>query len=106
MIVRIVLLFSFFFHFNMAKAQDSTFVKSFYGGSTTKVPEDKTWVIKNAFITAGDGYNIKIALTNFEEKYAAGQIVNFPYYIAEMELLSDRSNVSYILTIRELKLLK
>jgi hypothetical protein len=90
----------------MAKAQDSTFVKSFYGGSTTKVPEDKTWVIKNAFITAGDGYNIKIALTNFEEKYAAGQIVNFPYYIAEMELLSDRSNVSYILTIRELKLLK
>jgi hypothetical protein len=90
----------------MAKAQDSTFVKSFYGGSTTKVPEDKTWVIKNAFITAGDGYNIKIALTNFEEKYAAGQIVNFPYYIAEMELLSDRSNVSYILIIRESKLLK
>ena len=106
MIVRIVLLISFFFHFNMAKAQDSTFVKSFYGGSTSKVPESTNWVIKNAFITSGDGYNIKISLTNFEKKYESGQIVSFPYYIAEMELLSDRSNVSYILTIRESKLLK
>ena len=82
-------------------SQDTTFVKSFYGGSTTKVPENKTWVIKNAFITAGDGYNIKIALTNFEEKYAAGQVINFPYYIAEMELLSERSMVSYLVTIIE-----
>ena len=86
-----------------AFAQDTTFVKSFYGGSTTKVPENKTWVIKNAFITSGDGYNIKIALTNFEEKYTAGQVINFPYYIAEMELLSERSMVSYLVTILEKK---
>jgi hypothetical protein len=84
-------------------AQDTTFVKSFYGGSTTKVPEHKTWVIKNALITAGDGYNIKIGLTNFEEKYAAGQVINFPYYMVEMELLSERSMVSYLFTILENK---
>jgi hypothetical protein len=84
-------------------SQDTTFVKSYYGGSTTKVPEHKTWVIKNAFITSGDGYNIKIALTNFEEKYTAGQVINFPYYIAEMELLSERSMVSYLVTIIENK---
>jgi hypothetical protein len=76
-------------------------VKSFYGGSTSKVPENKTWVIKNAFITADDGYNIKISLTNFEEKYASGQVVNFPYYIAEMELLSNRVMVNYLVTIFE-----
>ena len=86
-----------------AFAQDTTFVKAFYGGSTSAVPEHKTWVIKNAFITAGDGYNIKIALTNFEEKYTAGQVINFPYYIAEMELLSERSMVSYLVTILEMK---
>lgn len=81
--------------------QHSTFVKSFFGGSTSKVPMNKNWIIKNVSISSGDGYNIKIALTNFEEKYTAGQIITFPYYIAEMELLSDRSLVSYFVTIFE-----
>ena len=99
-----ILILSFFLVLcSLLYSQDTTFVKSFYGGSTTKVPENKTWVIKNAFITAGDGYNIKIALTNFEEKYTAGQVINFPYYIAEMELLSERSMVSYLVTILEKK---
>lgn len=104
MIIRITLLL--LFHVSTAKAQDTTFVKSFYGGSSIKVPENTIWVIDKAFITSGDGYNIKISLSNFEKKYEAGQIVVFPYYIPEMELLSDRSNVSFALTIRETKVLK
>ena len=99
--MRIFLCFVFYFLFFQLFSQDTTFVKSFYGGSTSKVPENKTWVIKNAFISADDGYNIKISLTNFEEKYAGGQVVNFPYYIAEMELLSNRVMVNYLVTIFE-----
>jgi hypothetical protein len=82
-------------------SQDTTFVKSYYGGSTTKVPAHKTWVIEKAYITAGDGYNIQIAKSNFKERYVADEVVSFPYYIAEMELLSDRSMVSYIISICE-----
>jgi len=102
-LMKILILSFFLLPFSFLFSQDTTFVKSFYGGSTTKVPENKTWVLKNAFITSGDGYNIKIALTNFEEKYTAGQVINFPYYIAEMELLSERSMVSYLVTILEKK---
>jgi hypothetical protein len=58
-------------------------------------------VIEKAYITAGDGYNIQIAKSNFKERYSSEEVLSFPYYIAEMELLSDRSMVSYIVTICE-----
>ena len=82
-------------------SQDTTFVKSYYGGSTVKVPENKVWTIEKAYITAGDGYNIQIAKKNFLERYTENEVITFPYYIAEMELLSNRSMVSYIVTICE-----
>jgi hypothetical protein len=87
----------------LASAQDSSFVKSYYGGSSLKVPENKTWTIEKAFISGGDGYNIKIAAGNFKLSYTGGETINFPYYIAEMELISDKSMMSYIVYITEKK---
>lgn len=87
----------------LARSQDSSFVKSYYGGSSVKVPEHKIWTIDKAFITGGDGYNIKIATGNFKISYTAGETINFPYYIAEMELITDKSMMSYIVYITEKK---
>jgi hypothetical protein len=80
--------------------QDSTFVKYFYGGSVVNVPDSSTWKIEKAYISSGDGYNIQISLKTFKEEYLPKEKISFPYYIAEMELLTDRSSVSYIVTIR------
>ena len=96
-------LFFFFFISVLASAQDSSFVKSYFGGSSLKVPENKTWTIEKAFISGGDGYNIKIAAGNFKLSYTGGETINFPYYIAEMELISDKSMMSYIVYITEKK---
>ena len=87
-------------------AQDTTFVKVYYAGSTVKVPEGKSWIVEKAFIGSGDGYNIRIADSNFKSPYKEGEALSIPYYIAEMELLSDRSNVSYTLTIKESKIIE
>ena len=81
--------------------QDSTFVKVFYAGSSIKVPAERTWKIEKAYITSGDGYNIQISLSNFKSNYAGEESVSFPYYIAEMELLSSGSMVSYLLYIKQ-----
>ena len=86
--------------------EDTTFVKVYYAGSSVKVPEGRQWFIEKAFISSGDGYNISIAVSNFKSPFKDDELLAIPYYISEMELLSDRSNISYILTIRELKLLK
>ena len=96
-------LFFFFAISILARSQDSTFVKSYYGGSSVKVPEHKTWTIDKAFITGSDGYNIKITAGNFKSSYNAGETINFPYYIAEMELITDKSMMSYIVYITEKK---
>ena len=82
-------------------SQDSTFVKSFTAGSSVKVPIGKKWCIEKAFISNGDGYQIKIAKTNFKEEYKASEQIVIPYYIAEMELLTDRSMLFYLVTIKE-----
>jgi hypothetical protein len=84
-------------------AQDSTFVKSFTAGSSVKVPIGKTWCIEKAFISNGDGYQIKIAPSNFKAYYQADDRINLPYYIAEMELLTDRSMLYYLVTFKESK---
>jgi hypothetical protein len=80
--------------------QDSTFVRCFYGGSVVNVPDSSSWKIEKAYITSGDGYNIQISLKTFQEEYPPKEQISFPYYIAEMEMLTDRSSVSYIVTIR------
>lgn len=91
----------FFLHFNSIFAQDTTFIKVCYNGSTAKIPEGKIWCIEKAFITSGDGFNISISKTIFKERYFEGELISFPFYISEMELLSDRNMVSYIVTIHE-----
>ena len=82
-------------------AQDTSFVKSAYGGSSLTVPEGVSWQIEKAFINSGDGYNILISNSNFKSNYAAGEKIQTPYYIAEMELLGKKDGVFYILYIRQ-----
>lgn len=82
-------------------AQDSSFVKSAYGGSSLTVPEGVIWQIEKAFINSGDGYNILISNSNFKSNYAPGEKIQTPYYIAEMELLDKKDGVFYILYIRQ-----
>jgi hypothetical protein len=96
-----LLLASFFVSCLSCFSQDSTFVKSFTAGSSVKVPIGKTWCIEKAFISNGDGYQIKIAPSNFKACYQTDERINFPYYIAEMELLTDRSMLFYLVTIKE-----
>ena len=100
MIVRITLLI-LFFNIKIAKAQDTTFVRSFYQGTTVHVPNGKKWKIEQAYISANDGYNIKISQHSFKEFYARNEILVIPYYCAEMELLDKRSSVYFLITIKE-----
>jgi hypothetical protein len=84
-----------------AMDSDSSFVKSFYGGSSITIPEGKSWKINKAFISANDGYNIQINLNNFKNEYKGGEKLSIPYYIAEMELLSKKEMMVYFLYIKE-----
>ncbi len=80
---------------------DTTFIKSYYSGSSVKVPESKIWVIDKVFISGGDGYNFKVSNSNFKPSYKAGETISFPYYIAEMELITDKNMISYLVYFTE-----
>jgi len=82
-------------------AQDTSFVKSAYGGSSLTVPEGVSWKIEKAYINGGDGYNILVSNTNFKPIYGPGEKLQTPYYMAEMELLDKKEGVFYILYIRQ-----
>ena len=75
--------------------QDSTFYKSAYAGSHLIVPENEHWKLDRVFINGGDAYSIQVANTNFKEVYYSGDTITAPYYIAEMELLSNKEMVQY-----------
>jgi hypothetical protein len=96
-------LFSFFLLIWIGKslAQDTTFVKFAYGGSSLTVPEGVSWKIEKAFINSGDGYNILVSNSNFNPVYVSGVKLQTPYYMAEMELLDKKDGVFYILYIRQ-----
>ena len=72
-----------------------------YAGSMLEVPNGKTWVIEKAFINAGDGYNIQINNANFKAQYTQKEPLLVPSYIAEMELLSDKSTIWFQLYIKQ-----
>lgn len=81
--------------------QDTTFVKSAYGGSQITVPEGFIWQIERAFINSGDSYNIQVSSKNFQSEYTGGTKIQVPYYIAEMELLDGKDGIFYLLYIRQ-----
>ena len=95
------LLITFLFFANFVSSQDTTIVKFFYGGSKITIPASKHWIIEKAFISGGDGYNIQINQSNFQKEYKAEETIIIPYYIPEMELLSNKNMVSYFLTIHQ-----
>lgn len=76
---------------------DSIFSKYIYAGASTIVPKQETWYLMDAYIADGDLYNIQISATNFKSYYNAGDTIRPPYYISDMELLSDKSIVKYVL---------
>ena len=78
-----------------AFGQDSTFYKSTYAGSHMIVPENENWQLDRVFVNGGDAYSIQVANTNFNETYHSGDTIRAPYYIAEMELLSNKEMVQY-----------
>lgn len=82
-------------------SQDTSFVKIYYAGSYAQVPEGKMWQFEKVFISNGDGYNIKISNQVFEGEFVGGAKIQIPYYIAEMELLSSGSMMSYTVYINQ-----
>lgn len=78
-----------------ALGQDSTFYKSAYAGSHMIVPQNEKWKLDRVFVNGGDAYSIQVANTNFNETYHSGDTIRAPYYIAEMELLSNKEMVQY-----------
>ena len=78
-----------------AFGQDSTFYKSMYAGSHMIVPENENWQLYRVFVNGGDAYSIQVGNTNFNETYHAGDTIHAPYYIAEIELLSNKEMVQY-----------
>ena len=85
----------------VALCQDTSFVKVYYAGSYVQVPEGKIWQFEKVFISNGDGYNIKISNQVFEGEFVGGAKIQIPYYIAEMELLSSGSMMSYTVYINQ-----
>lgn len=85
----------------LVSAQDSSFVKTFYGGSKIVIPKSKIWIIEKAYISGGDGYNIQINQSHFQKEYKSEETILIPYYIPEMELLSNKNMASYFLTINQ-----
>ena len=43
-------------------SQDTSFVKSAYGGSSITVPAGVTWQVDRVFVNNGTGYNIKLEM--------------------------------------------
>ena len=78
-----------------AFGQDSTFYKSAYAGGHLVVPQTESWQLDRVFVNGGDAYSIQVANSNFNETYRPGDTICAPYYIAEMELLSNKEMVQY-----------
>jgi hypothetical protein len=77
-----------------ASAQE-TLYKSAYSGGYLVVPKSESWKIDRVFINDGAAYSIQVANSNFKKQYHSGDTIRAPYYIAEMELLSNKEMVQY-----------
>lgn len=77
-------------------SQDSTLYKSAYAGGYLVVPENETWELDRVFVNGGDAYSIQVSNSNFKQTaFNYGDTLKVPYYIAEMELLSNKEMVQY-----------
>jgi hypothetical protein len=85
----------------LSLSQDTTFLKISYAGNILKVPEDKIWTIKRAFISEGGQYAIQIRANNFSTIYNPNETIELPLYIPEMELLNLKDMVQFHLYISE-----
>lgn len=95
------LLIVFMTSLSTLNAQDSTFVKTVYAGSSLEVPNGKIWMVESAFINSGDGYNIKVSTYNFKEAYTQNKRIIAPMFVTEMELLSNKNAIWFQLYIKQ-----
>jgi hypothetical protein len=85
----------------LGQARSQTDIKKYaVAGSYISVPVDKRWEINRSFINDGM-YNVIINKSNFRQFYQSNDTIRFPYYIAEMEMLSKPSSCNFILEITE-----
>ena len=94
---------SLLFFLVIGYGQDTSFVKSAYGGGSLTVPDGMTWHIDRIFVNSGMGYNIQISNANFKSNYTSGEKILMPLYLAEMELLDKNAEVVYIFYINQRK---
>lgn len=92
-----------FLWMGLGYGQDTSIVKTVYGGSSITVPSGVTWQIERAFVNDGTGYNLQIRNANFKSSYTSEEKIFVPLYIAEMELLDKKDGIYYILYIHQRK---
>ena len=99
MTLRFSILISLTVFLGQAKSQ-TDIKKCAVAGSYISVPADKKWEINRSFINDGM-YNVLINKSNFLKFYQSNDTIRFPYYIAEMEMLTKTSSCYFILEITE-----
>ena len=82
-------------------SQDTTFLKIAYAGNVLKVPEGKTWNIDRVFISEGGQYAIQARTNHFLSLYNSNEAIKIPFYIPEMELLSNKDLVQFQIYISQ-----
>ena len=75
--------------------QDSVTVKTLNCGSRLIVPAHQTWKIKQVLVSDNSGFSFKVNPANFKQVYNSGDTIKYPFYIAEMEFLSNK-NMAYL----------
>ena len=91
----------FLFLSNFLFSQDTLIFRSSSAGSCLRVPTDKIWELESVFISANDGYNIKISDRYFKDKYKSNDSIVVPFYVDEMELIINKTLVNYLFMIRQ-----
>jgi hypothetical protein len=91
------------FFSNIFFAQDTILNRSLIAGSKLKITNGKKWKIESVCITSNDGHNIKISNKYFKTTYYENDTLLAPYYIPEMELITNKSMICYFFKIIEEK---
>ncbi len=103
--MKIVLMNILFFGLRFISfSQDTTFLKITYAGNKLTVPENKIWTVNRVFISEGGQYAIQTQTNNFSPSYNPNDTILIPYYIPEMELLTNKDLVQFHLYIAEYNL--
>jgi hypothetical protein len=100
--MKLILLVYTFLGFGICTfAQDTSFLKIAYAGTSLKVHEGKTWTIDRVFISEGGQYAIQARTNHFLPLYQSNEAIQIPFYIPEMELLTNKDFTQFQIYISE-----